>query len=459
MNNNQENSLFQISRNLFSLALPMASVQFITIASVFLCMVMLSKLGHEVLAASALFFSAQITVMVTGMSILFSLSILIGHAFGARDYLKIGNYVQQGWSLSIILSIPMILIFWNIQPILIFFKQNPDIAKLAREYFHAYLWGVLPLLFAVCNQQLCYGIRKQYIVTITNLLCVVILLSTSYVLIFGKFGFPKFGVIGLGYAIAVQNWFYFLFTTFCFYKINEFKKFNLFSYRVHQHLHHFKEMLKVGWPICFQMSGEMFSFFASAAMIGWLGATSLAAFQVINQYLFLIVIPLFALAQASGVLIGQAYGSKNYHLIRKTGTASIIFSLIVTSIVAIIFLTAPRILAMPYLNVDDPHNVETLQYITSLFAVIAIMQIFDGVRNVLTGGLRGLLDTKYPMYVGLLSLWLIGIPCSYLFAFTFNMGVVGIALGSTCGMLLGAMMLVYRWNTTSFNHVSKHVWT
>lgn len=448
----KENSLFEISQNLFALAVPMASVQFITIASVFLCMVMLSKLGHEVLAASALFFSTQITVIVTAMSILFSLSILIGHAFGAREYLRIGNYVQQGWSLSVIISIPVIFIFWNIELILLFFRQDPAIALLAKEYFRAYLLGVLPLLFSVCNQQLCYGIRKQHLITVTNLLCVVILLSFAYLLIFGKFGFPKLGVVGLGYAIAIQNWFYFLFTTFCFYKINDFKKFDLFHYRVHQNLYHFIEMLKVGWPICLQMSGEMFSFFASAAMIGWLGATSLAAFQVINQYLFLIVIPLFALAQASGVLIGQAYGSKNYYLIKQTGIASIIFSLIVTSVIAIVFLTVPRMLAMPYLNVSDPHNVETLQFISSLFTVVAVMQIFDGIRNVLTGSLRGLLDTKYPMYVGLISLWIVGIPCSYLFAFTFNMGVVGVALGSTCGMLLGAVLLVHRWNTISFTH-------
>jgi MATE family multidrug resistance protein len=60
-------------------------------------MVMLAQLGHEVLAASALIFSTQLSIMVSGMSILFSISVLVGHAYGAKNDLSIGNYVQQGW--------------------------------------------------------------------------------------------------------------------------------------------------------------------------------------------------------------------------------------------------------------------------------------------------------------------------------------------------------------------------
>src|SRR3990167_1672491 len=93
-------SFSQMAKKLFTLALPIASVQFVTMGSSFLCMVMLAKLGHTVLAASALFFTTQMSILIIGMSILFSISILVGHAFGAKNYLLIGNYIQQGWSLG-----------------------------------------------------------------------------------------------------------------------------------------------------------------------------------------------------------------------------------------------------------------------------------------------------------------------------------------------------------------------
>src|SRR3990167_6244822 len=96
---------FQTDKKILSLALPMAGTQFINIASSFLCIGMLAHLGHQVLAASALITATQISVMVSGMSILFSLSVLVGRAYGAKEYLTIGNFVQQGWMLAFLIGL------------------------------------------------------------------------------------------------------------------------------------------------------------------------------------------------------------------------------------------------------------------------------------------------------------------------------------------------------------------
>src|SRR6185312_238067 len=116
---NKAANSWDISKRIIALAIPMAGTQFIHIASVFLCMNMLAHLGHQVLAASALISATQMSIMVTGMSILFALSFLVGHAYGAQEYVKIGNFVQQGWILSLLISLPIMLIFWHIGALLI----------------------------------------------------------------------------------------------------------------------------------------------------------------------------------------------------------------------------------------------------------------------------------------------------------------------------------------------------
>lgn len=438
-------TLIEACKKILALALPMSGTQFINVASSFFCMVMLAKLGAEVLAASALMISTQMSIIVTGISILFSLSVLIGHAYGARNFSMIGNFVQQGWLLGILISIPIMLIFWHIDAILIFFGQDKNIAQIVKEYFHAYVWAVIPALLGVCNQQFGYAIHKRKLMIFSSMLSISVLLITAYTLIFGKFGLPKLGIAGLGYAMAAQSTFFFIFTTCYFYFHREFKSFDLFNFRVHHNWSYLSKMFKIGGPISFQTGGEMLSLLASATMVGWIGTIALAATQVVNQYYFLIIIPLFSLAQASGILVGQAVGSKQFNVIKKLGNAALSISLLMTLLVALLFLLAPRPLASLYLHANNANVIPTLHLIILLFAIIAFTQIADGIRNTLTGLLRGLFDTKFSMYITLLVLWIIGIPLSYFLAFKLHLGVIGIALGGACGMFLGASIMFLRW--------------
>src|SRR5437763_1852226 len=101
----------------------MTGSQLLNVASSFLCMAMLAALGHEVLAASALIFTTQLSIMVSGMAILFSLGVLISHAYGAKDIAVIGVLLQQGWVLGIIISVPIMLLFWNMGALMLIFGQ------------------------------------------------------------------------------------------------------------------------------------------------------------------------------------------------------------------------------------------------------------------------------------------------------------------------------------------------
>ena len=424
----------------------MAFTQFIAVGSGFVSMAMLSHLGKEVLAASALIFSTRIAILLIGSSILFALSILVGHAYGEKDHQRIGNFAQQGWLLGLLLSLPIMLLFWKMRVIFIALGQDRYITDITQDFFNANIWNVPAFLLSVANQQLCYGVQKQKIDLWGNVLGMPILFLSAYALIFGHFGFHALGVAGLGYALNLQGWFYCLFTLTIFCFNNDFKSFQLFSFRLHKHYHDLLRMLKIGWPIAVQISGELLSFVASTAIVGWLGAPSLAAYQVVMQYLFLVLVPLFAIAQASGVLVGKAYGEKNYFKIKAIGHAGVLFSIIISVIVAGIFMAYPKELASLYLNIHNPANAEILHFIVILFIILGIQQIIDGARNIFTGALRGMFDTQFPMIVGLIVIWIIGLPLGYFMAFNLHWGVYGVETGITLGLLIGAIILTMRWH-------------
>lgn len=442
-------NLIQASKRIFSLGLPMAGTQFINVASSFLCMTMLAQLGHQVLAASALIYSTQIATFVTGMSLLMSLSVLVSHANGANQYESIGNYVQQAWTLSILISAPLIILYWHIGAVLIYFGQEPAIAKIVQEFFHAYAFALIPGYLCTCNQQFGYGIHKQKLIISCSFMSIGVLLISAYTLIFGKFGFPALGVAGLGYALTAQYTSFFIFTTSFFYFSEHFQKYELFRYRVFQHLDHFKKMFKIGWPISVQMGGEVLSLFAMGIMVGWLGTHALAAYQITNQFYFLAFIPLFSFAQASGILIGKANGAKHFHEIKILGYSSLLVVLCITFVIGLIFFFLPTYLSSAYINIKNPQNAQVLHNAVLIFSVYAFSQIFDGVRNILIGVLRGLFDTKIPMYLGLGVLWFVGMPLAYLLAFTFHQGLVGLVVGGLISVMLGAFIMLYRWHQLS----------
>jgi len=230
-------------KRVIQLALPMAITQLIAMGSGFLCMTMLATLGHTVLAASALIFSINMVILIGCASILFSLSVLIGHAVGGKHFLQAGELLQQGWMLAVILTLPVLLLFWYIYPILIHLGQDKTISFVVKDFFHANMLRVLPFFISVCNQQICYATQKQKIDMIGNILGVVVLLASAYVLILGHYGFPHLGVAGFAYALTIQGWFYAIFTTLCLYFIPDFKKFELFQFRAHKKLEHFEKII------------------------------------------------------------------------------------------------------------------------------------------------------------------------------------------------------------------------
>jgi MATE family multidrug resistance protein len=76
--------------------------------------------------------------------------------------------------------------------------------------------------------------------------------------------------------------------------------------------------------------------------------------------------------------------------------------------------------------------------------IAGLNQIFDGTQIISVGVLRGLNDVKFPTLLSLVGYWLIGLPFSYLLAFVFRAGAVGIWTGLLIGVILQAVLLLLR---------------
>jgi MATE family multidrug resistance protein len=73
-----------------------------------------------------------------------------------------------------------------------------------------------------------------------------------------------------------------------------------------------------------------------------------------------------------------------------------------------------------------------------------VFQVFDGIQIVSAGILRGLGDTRAPMFGNLLGFWFVGLPMSLVLGFSFGLGPPGLWWGLALGLAASGLLLLGR---------------
>ena len=107
---------------------------------------------------------------------------------------------------------------------------------------------------------------------------------------------------------------------------------------------------------------------------------------------------------------------------------------------AAVFTLAPRLVMRAF--TDDQAVIATG---ISLLLVAAVFQLFDGLQVVAAGILRGSGETRVAMVAALVGYWVIGLPVGYALCFAGGMGVQGLWIGLSVGLIVVAIALVAWW--------------
>jgi len=441
-------ALFAASKKTAKLAIPIVGARLVNAINLFIAMLLIAQLGHAELAAGALVSSLSITLSVVAWSILFSVGVVVGYAFGAGKNGELGLILRSSLLLGTLIAIPIIFIMWHIGFILHFFHQQEQLINLTQKYFHGLAWGILPSIWIVCCSQFIVAIEKARVILILSILSLILMLIPGYGLLFGVFGLPKIGMAGMAYANAFMSWTIFILTIIYLLQ-NQFNRYKIFSFDKVFSWTYLKKLFAIGYPISIQYGAELTAFSLSTIFCGWISQASLAAWQIMIQLNMIIIMVPYGLAQASAVLVGQALGRDDKPGTRPLGHAGLLLGTIFMSIIALVYLLAPKLLISLYLNIHQPAYFNTVHITVLLLAIAAFSQFFDGIRNISTGILRGFHDTKVPMLVGIMATWVIGIPISYLLAFVYHWGTVGVSMGFMFGVSIGAVILLRRFHKKS----------
>lgn len=440
--NMKNNTLLTTLRKVIFFSFPISSAMLINMISSSIAMLMVAKISKMELAAGAIALSSNITIMTIVSTIFYSLGILISHLNcqnNSDD--EIGQLVKNGLWLAIILAIPSGIILWNADKLLLIIKQDPAVVNLTRNYFHFAALSMLPILVGSVISQFFSGLGNTRFNINMSLISLPMIVFFSYGFILGHFGFPKLGLGGVsGAALMAQLIIYSFLILYLFYA-GIIKKYRIFSKGMGINTSVCKKILILGYPIGLQFGAEIGALTVATYMLGHFGVTALAAAQVVQQYILLIVMIVLGVSQGISILISQEYAKNNFVLIKQYINAGLFFALIIFLIVALLFWIFPNQLMKFYMNTDSLQDFDLTNLTKKFFFIAAFTILADSIRNIYSGCLRGLHDSKKPMKVGIACLWFVSLPFSYLMGFNLQGGPIGLRIGFLLGFVLAAILL------------------
>jgi MATE family multidrug resistance protein len=208
----------------------------------------------------------------------------------------------------------------------------------------------------------------------------------------------------------------------------------------------FRRLLAIGAPISATMLLEYGVFAAAALLMGWLGTTALAAHQIAVTAASVIFMVPFGVSMAATVRVGHAVGRRDVAATRRAGMIAVALGAAFMATMTLIIVVARNAIPLLFLGFSTDAADPTLRLAAMLLAVGSTFFIADGVQTVTAGALRGLNDTRVPLLFAAICFWAIGFTTCCLLGFTLHQGAVGIWIGLSLGLVVYAVLLIWRFH-------------
>lgn len=405
---------------------------------------MVGRVGAASLAASSLINGIFFLIVVIGIGLSMAATPFIAIAKGAGKYSDCGKTLNHSVVVNFSFSVFLTVITFLFSYIVPHLDQPKDVVAEAVPYLQVLSLSVIPFMLFQSYRQFLEGLSIPYPPMVIALLANISHAFLNWVFIYGKFGFPAMGLFGAGVATTFTRWmmaFVLIIFTINYKKIRIYKpQINLKPLDIPL----IKKIISVGLPSGLQYFLEISSFTFGAVMMGWLGKTQLAAHQIAINLASITYMIILGIASAGTIRVGEAYGLRNTIQIRRAGFSAISLAVSLMFMFGVCFILFHNFL--PTLYVSDPN---VIGIASQLIIIAALFQIFDGLQATGIGVLRGLTDTKVPMFISLAAYWFIGISVAGTLGFYFKLGAIGVWIGLLTGLVLLGSTMLLRFNAKS----------
>jgi len=205
------------------------------------------------------------------------------------------------------------------------------------------------------------------------------------------------------------------------------------------------QLFRLGLPIGGSNFLEISLFSVVGLLIARISVDAVAAHQIAMSVSSLAFMIPLALGMAATIRVGYNVGAGDFPLARLSGFVALGGALLVAVLSALVIYLLRYRLAGLYTE-----EVDVLNLAADLMIIVAVYQIFDDAQVTAIGSMRGFKDTRTPVIVALIAYWCIALPTgAYLGLGTPDLGVRGFWAAMVVGLLVAAVVLIWRYDWLS----------
>ncbi|CAN1122744.1 Protein DETOXIFICATION 1 [Linum perenne] len=381
------------------IAAPMVAVALLQYLLQVVSMVMVGHLGTLPLSSVAIAISLT---NVTGFSLLSGmaggLETLCGQAYGAKQYKKLATYTYSAIITLLILCLPITLLWFFIDKLLISIGQDPSISHQARNFS---MW-LIPGLFASAILKPLTRFLQTQSVILPMLLCSLFVICFHVIACWTLVYRLKIGYVGAAMALSLSTSINVVLLT-CYVVVS---------------------------PICASTRGRLTrGAFVGVGHFFWLGLSS-AVMICLSISTLHFTVP-YGFGAAASTRVSNELGGSRPQSARMAVVVALSLAFTEASI-----MTAILFLCRNFVGYAYTKDLHVLHYVATIIPFLCLSILTDCLQGVLSGVARGCGWQKVGAYVNLGSFYLVGLPMGCVLGFLAHLEGKGLWIGIVAGSVV-----------------------
>lgn len=384
----------------FRLAWPVITENFLQTLLGIVDTLLVARLGAEALAGVGAAVQIMFFVISALSATSVGASVLVAQAVGGHAFADASRYAKQALLWSAILSVPLVIVgLLAAETLIAAFGMEPEVTEIGADYLRVTMGTVIVLSLMFLSSGVMRGAGDSRTPMLVVAFINVINIFLTYGLIFGAFGLPALGAVGSAWATFIARAIGFVILIIILHRgVNGVSIRGRADWR--PQVPTARRILKIGVPAGLEQMIISTGFLAMTIFVARISTLALAAHRIAFNALSVSFLPGIGFGVAATALVGQAIGAQRPDEGDAISRIATRWSVAWMSALGVVFFFfAEQIMRF---FTDDPVVIELG---AAGLRPLALTQPFWAVLFVQSGSLRGTGDTRFPLRVNTITIW------------------------------------------------------